>query len=182
MLTWLNCSNVNLSRSVVLTLPRIVLRIDLRFLSSPASPVKITPTVARSLYQPITSVSLVDDTSARHDTAEGFSVLFRTLMIASIQQHKQKGYPGTLCPFALNGDHPLKCIFVQDLAFSRHYRLEARVYGFESLPERRAVTISSPIPHPSYARQEQTNDLNFSLMTGYSGVALRRWRVERYSA
>jgi hypothetical protein len=47
-------------------------------------------------------------------------------MIAGVQQHKQKGFPGTLRSFTLNGDHPLKGFFVQDLAFPGCYRRERR--------------------------------------------------------
>ena len=46
------------SRSMVFTLPRMVLRIE--FLSLVPSPVNITPTMLRSVYQPMMSVSLLE--------------------------------------------------------------------------------------------------------------------------
>ena len=46
-------------------------------------------------------------------------------MITSVQQHKQKGFPGALRSLAFNGDHPLKGFFVQDLAFPNRYRLKS---------------------------------------------------------
>src|ERR1035437_7830084 len=74
MLTRVNWSRVNSFRSAVLTLLRTTLRIEL--LSLATRSVNITPTVVRLVYQPITSVSLVDDSRAD-------IILSRTLPLSS---------------------------------------------------------------------------------------------------
>src|ERR1017187_1432947 len=90
MLTRVNCSGVNSSRSVVLTLPKITLRIEL--LSLTTRSVKIRPTVVRSLYQPITSVSLVDKSRADIIRSRTLSLSSGPLGLATSNNVSRKGF------------------------------------------------------------------------------------------
>ena len=124
MLTWLNCLKTCLVAQHGFDPAQNCAQNG--FLSSTTSPVNITPTCLRSLYQPTMSVSLLEPAGTCH--------LFESVALISepcwlpAQQHQQKGLLGALRPLALDGDHAPEGIFVQNIAIGgQAARMESRL-------------------------------------------------------
>src|SRR5271165_5880389 len=142
-----------MSRRMSLTLVSIVLRIE--FLSSITSSVNITPTVDWFLYQPITSVSLVDVSNTDRILARTFPFFSEAWCPPVSSSMSRNGFLERSVLLRSTDIVRLKASSCRISRSPTDTDLNVRRPRLEPLPVRCWVTISSACSAPCFLGEEQ---------------------------